>query len=81
MDDTVTTFLVIVLVIGSLMMLTVLLACYTCIFRDLYCRSESRSKRRHRASIQREFDNANKAAIPLNEFTQGESMPTESEKI
>ncbi|XP_011630403.1 short transient receptor potential channel 6-like [Pogonomyrmex barbatus] len=83
MDEKISIFLVIVLAIGGLMMMTALLVCYACIFRDLCCRPEGRSKRRCQQNPRQEFDNPNRIrdAIPLNDMTQGESMPTESEKI
>lgn len=84
MDDVISIMLVIVLAVGGLMMMTALLTCYVCIFRDLCCRPEDRLKRRRQQSQQRECDNPNRGrldAIPLNDITQGESMPTESEKV
>lgn len=84
MDDILSLMLVGILAIGGLMMMTALLTCYVCIFRDLCCRSEDRFKRRRQQSQQRECDNPNRGrsdAIPLNDITQGESMPTESEKV
>lgn len=67
--------MVTILAIGGLTMVTVLLACYVCIFRDLCCRY----KRRQRSPRQ-EFD-PKLESIPMNNITQEESMPTESEKI
>lgn len=84
MDDNVSIFLVVLLAIGGLTMMTALLACYACIFRDLCCRPENRSKRRRQQTAQRELDNSNRIqldAIQCNDITQGESMPTESEKV
>ncbi|XP_014479263.1 PREDICTED: uncharacterized protein LOC106746773 [Dinoponera quadriceps] len=84
MDDLFSIMLVVILAIGGLMMMTALLTCYVCIFRDLCCRPENRFKRRHRQNQQRECDNPTRdrsGAIPLNDITQGESMPTESEKV
>lgn len=81
-------FLVVILATVGLMMITSLLACYACIFRDLCCRLGNRAKRRRQQNPQRELDNPNRArldVIPLNDITtmttQMESMPTESEKI
>ncbi|XP_076759461.1 uncharacterized protein LOC143428463 [Xylocopa sonorina] len=84
MGDEISIFLVVVLAIGGLMMMSALLACYACIFRDLCCRSEDRSKRRRPQSPHRETDDFNRPRmdmILLNDITQGESMPTESEKV
>ncbi|XP_032687854.1 uncharacterized protein LOC116852009 isoform X2 [Odontomachus brunneus] len=84
MDDVISIMLVVILAIGGLMMITALLTCYVCIFRDLCCRPEDRFKRRRQQNQQREYDNPNQGksdAIPLNDLTQGESMPTESEKV
>ncbi|CAL1676885.1 unnamed protein product [Lasius platythorax] len=84
MDDTISIFLVVILGISGLTMMSALLACYACIFRDLCCRPGGRSKRRRQQNLQQEIDNPNRArlnTIPLNDITQGESMPTESEKI
>lgn len=84
MDEKISIFLVILLAIGGLMMMTALLACYACIFRDLCCRPENRSKRRRQQNSQRELDNSNRMrldTLQLNDITQGESMPTESEKL
>lgn len=63
--------------------MSALLVCYACIFRDLCCR-EDRSKRRQSQSPHHEPDDPNRPrldAILLNDITQGESMPTESEKV
>ncbi|EFN84399.1 hypothetical protein EAI_13582 [Harpegnathos saltator] len=84
MDDLISIMLVVILAIGGLMMMTALLTCYVCIFRDLCCRPQNRFKRRRQQNEQRECDNLNRGrsdAIPLNDITQGESMPTESEKV
>lgn len=84
MSDEISIFLVVVLAIGGLMMMSVLLACYACIFRDLCCRPEDRRKRRRPQSPHHEADDPNRPrldAILLNDITQGESMPTESEKV
>ncbi|XP_017886307.1 uncharacterized protein LOC108628724 [Ceratina calcarata] len=84
MVDEMSIFLVVVLAVGGLMMMSVLLTCYACIFRDLCCRPEDRSKRRRPQSPNREPDDPHRPrldAILLNDITQGESMPTESEKV
>ncbi|XP_036142396.1 short transient receptor potential channel 4 [Monomorium pharaonis] len=90
MDDSpISIFLVVILATVGLMMISALLACYACIFRDLCCRLPgSRAKRRRQQNPRRESDNANRIrldAIPMNDITtmttQGESMATESEKI
>ncbi|KAL6435384.1 hypothetical protein ACFW04_005397 [Cataglyphis niger] len=66
---------------NGLTMISALLACYACIFRDLCCRSRGRSKRRRQQNPQQEIDRGILNTIPLNDITQAESMPTESEKI
>ncbi|XP_012237879.1 uncharacterized protein LOC117230435 [Bombus vosnesenskii] len=84
MGDEISIFLVVILAIGGLMMMSALLACYACIFRDLCCRPEDRSKRRRAQSPHHEPDDPNRPrleAMLLNDITQGESMPTESEKV
>ncbi|XP_076241658.1 uncharacterized protein LOC143183810 [Calliopsis andreniformis] len=85
MGDEISIFLVVILAIGGLMMMSALLACYACIFRDLCCRPEERTKRRRPQSPRHETDDPNRLkmddAIVLNDITQGESMPTESEKV
>ncbi|XP_078033004.1 uncharacterized protein LOC144467892 [Augochlora pura] len=84
MSDEISIFLVVVLAIGGLMMMSALLACYACIFRDLCCRQEDRTKRRRVQSPRQERDDPNRPkmdAILLNDITQGESMPTESDKV
>lgn len=84
MSDEISIFLVVLLAIGGLMMMSALLACYACIFRDLCCRPDDRAKRRRARSPHHEVDDTNRPrfdAILLNDITQGDSMPTESEKI
>ncbi|XP_033322326.2 uncharacterized protein LOC117218211 [Megalopta genalis] len=84
MSDEISIFLVVVLAIGGLMMISALLACYACIFRDLCCRQEDRTKRRRVQNPRQERDDPNRPkmdAILLNDITQGESMPTESDKV
>lgn len=84
MGDEISIFLVVVLAIGGLMMMSALLACYACIFRDLCCRQDDRSKRRRVQSPHQEPDDPSRPkmdAILLNDITQGESMPTESERV
>lgn len=81
MGDEISIFLVVFLAIGGIIMMSALLACYACIFRDLCCRPEDRSKRRRPQSPRHEPDDPNRPrldAILLNDITQGESMPTES---
>jgi len=82
MDDKTSTFLVIILAIGGLIMMIALLTCYTCIFRDL-CRLKNRSKKQRQPSLQQEFDRnrIRSNTVQLNDIIQGESIPTESEKI
>ncbi|XP_011876080.1 PREDICTED: uncharacterized protein LOC105566575 [Vollenhovia emeryi] len=84
MNDKLDFFLSVVLIIGGVMTVTALLACYAYFLRDLCCPPGRRSKRRRQQNPRRELDNPNRArldTIPLNDITQGESMPTETEKI
>lgn len=84
MGDEISIVLVVILAIGGLMMMSALLACYACIFRDLCCRPEDRAKRRRPQSPRNENYDPNRLkmdGILLNDITQGESMPTESEKV
>uniref|UniRef100_A0A6V7HS58 Uncharacterized protein n=1 Tax=Bracon brevicornis TaxID=1563983 RepID=A0A6V7HS58_9HYME len=85
MDDELSISLVIILVVGG-MMITALLVCYACIFRDLCCQRVDRAKRRRagRRSPGCGSDDIIRArmdAIQLNDITQADSMPTESEKV
>ncbi|KYN39103.1 hypothetical protein ALC56_06529 [Trachymyrmex septentrionalis] len=75
------TIAVIVLSIFCFTVMIVMLVCYFYAFRNLLCPPERRSKKRRRANPRGEFDNANRAVIPLNDIAQEESMPTESDKI
>ncbi|XP_023289252.1 uncharacterized protein LOC111674151 [Orussus abietinus] len=85
MDDEISLLLVVILAIGGVMMMTALLSCYACIFRDLCCRRGESVKRRRspRSPVQGSDRNRRPQTegIPLNDITQGESMPTESEKV
>ncbi|XP_017762014.1 PREDICTED: uncharacterized protein LOC108552119 [Eufriesea mexicana] len=84
MEDEVSMFLVAISAIGGLTMISAILACYACIFRDLCCRPVDMSKRRRPQSPHHEPDDPNRPrldTILLNDITQGESMPTESEKV
>lgn len=86
MDEELSISLVIILVIGG-MMITALLTCYACIFRDLCCQRVDRSKRRRTGRRSPARDSADvlrtnkNDIIQLNDFTQGDSLPTESEKV
>lgn len=86
MQDELSILLIVILAIGGATLMTLLLSCYACIFRDLCCKQNEHLKRR--ANIQRSIHgspNNNKHnlsdAIAMNDLTQGESMPTESEKV
>lgn len=85
MDNEASILLVVTLAVGGVLM-TALLACYACVFRDLCCRRGERSKRR-RGSSRSPMQGSGGTCrprldtIPLNDITQGESMPTESEKV
>lgn len=86
MDDEASIYWAVILMIGGIVMITILLACYACLFRDLFCRTNERSKRRRttRRTPLQEADGSNRQkfdAIPMNDITQGDSMPTESEKV
>lgn len=86
MGDAMSIFWAVILMIAVIIVMTTLLACYACLFRDLCCRNEERLKRRRggRQNPLREGDEFNRQksdAIPMNDITQGDSMPTESEKV
>ncbi|KAK2575806.1 hypothetical protein KPH14_007190 [Odynerus spinipes] len=86
MGDEASIFWAVILMIGVVIMMTTLLVCYVCLFRDLCCRNDERTKRRRggRQSPLRDADELNRQksdAIPMNDITQGDSMPTESEKV
>ncbi|XP_074094511.1 uncharacterized protein LOC141524490 [Cotesia typhae] len=89
MDEELSISLVIILIIGGLM-ITALLTCYACIFRDLCCQRVDRAKRRRVCRSpggsgelgQNRHDMIHmNNMIQLNDITQGESMPTETENI
>ncbi|XP_043482388.1 uncharacterized protein LOC122511302 [Leptopilina heterotoma] len=82
MQDELSILLIVILAIGGATLMTLLLSCYACIFRDLCCKQNEQLKRR--ANMQRSI-RGNKQnlsdAIAMNDLTQGESMATESEKV
>lgn len=79
-DGEVNLLLIVTVIIGTLLMSS-LLACYICVFRQLCCSRESDMAHRHnrggkRASGPSRFDSVN-----LNELTHISSQPTETERI
>ncbi|XP_008210033.1 uncharacterized protein LOC103316705 [Nasonia vitripennis] len=89
-------FLVVILAVGGISMMTTLLACYICIFRDLCCRSQPfkstknlRRRARTKKRRKKKGDCANQQKpgsadiVTLYDLTQPAdiSMPTESENL
>ena len=86
MSDELSIFFIVILAVGGASLMTLLLSCYACILRDLCCKQGKKLKKRSVAKKRipgsqnndtfNQFD-----TIIMNDITQIESIPTESEKV
>lgn len=78
MEGEVSILLIITVIIGTVLM-TSLLVCYICVFRQLCCVNETGTSRSNQCS-KRSYANR-KDSINMGELTHISSQPTETERI
>ena len=82
MEGEVNVLLIVTVIIGTILMSS-LLACYICVFRQLCCVPDaelSQSYRHHRGS-KRNFSLARGDSVNMNELTHISSQPTETDRV
>ena len=88
MADELSILFIVILAIAGGTLMTLLLSFYACIFRDLCCKQAGENLKK-RSEVQKRIRNSQNEgifnqqlySIAMNDVTQVESMPTESEKV
>lgn len=89
MADELSILFIVILAIAGTILMTLLLSCYACIFRDLCCTRQDKNLEREskvQKGIRKSQSKDNKFnqqldTMAMTEMTQVESMQTESEKL
>ncbi|XP_055381470.1 uncharacterized protein LOC129612051 [Condylostylus longicornis] len=83
MEGEVSILLIITVVIGSILMSS-LLACYICVFRQLCCAPDINSHHHRNGTYQsskRTYNSLRRESVNMGELTHVSSQPTETERV
>ena len=83
LEGEVSVLLIVTVVIGTVLMSS-LLACYICVFRQLCCAPESTAHHQRNGTYQgskRVYNSLRRESVNMGELTHVSSQPTETERV